>query len=66
MQSRDSKVAQAQEHLASLEELRARSTVELREFARELSGSNEELEKARETARSHEAKAHSLQARETT
>lgn len=65
MQSRDSKVAQAQEHLASLEELRARSAVELREFARELSGSNEELEKTRETARSHEAKVHSLQARET-
>lgn len=60
-QTRDSKEALAREHLASLEDLRVRSTTELRDFTRELAAAGGELEKAREAARSHEGKASKLQ-----
>lgn len=60
-QVRDAKEAQAREHLVSLEELRLRSTAELREFGRELAANGEELEKAREAARGHDGRASKLQ-----
>ena len=59
--TRESKEAQAREHLASLEDLRVRSAAELRDFGRELTALGEELEKSREATRSHEGKACRLQ-----
>eukprot|EP00904_Undaria_pinnatifida_P004340 jgi/Undpi1/13907/HiC_scaffold_9.g03558.m1 len=59
--TRESKEAQAREHLASLEDLRVRSAAELRDFGREITALGEELEKSREATRSHEGKACRLQ-----
>lgn len=61
-QTRESKEAQARNHLAALEDLRLRSTTELRDFGRELAAAGEELEKSREAARCHEGRACKLQA----
>ncbi|CAB1110768.1 unnamed protein product [Ectocarpus sp. CCAP 1310/34] len=58
----ESKEAQSREYLASLEELRLRSTAELRDFGRELAAAGEELEKSRNSARNSEGKASKLQA----
>ncbi|CBN77933.1 Hypothetical leucine rich repeat protein [Ectocarpus siliculosus] len=58
----ESKEAQSREYLASLEDLRLRSTAELRDFGRELAAAGEELEKSRNSARNSEGKASKLQA----
>eukprot|EP00752_Nemacystus_decipiens_P006959 g6244.t1 len=59
--ARDSKEAQARQHLASLEDLRLRSTAEQRDFGRELAALGEELEKSRDVARGSEGRASKLQ-----
>ncbi|CAM9816556.1 unnamed protein product [Pylaiella littoralis] len=59
--TRDSKEAQARQHLASLEDLRLRSAAELRDFGRELAAAGGELEKSREAARDSEGRASKLQ-----
>ncbi|CAM9542158.1 unnamed protein product, partial [Scytosiphon promiscuus] len=59
--TRDSKEAQAREHLASLEDLRLRSAAELRDFGRELAAAGKELENSRDAARESEGKASKLE-----
>lgn len=61
MQTTESKEAQSREYQASLEDLRLRSTAELRDFGRELAAAGEELEKSRNSARNSEGKASKLQ-----
>lgn len=61
LKARDSKEAQARQHLASLEDLRLRSVTEQRDFGRELVALGEELEKSRDAARGSEGRASKLQ-----
>ena len=62
LKARDAKETQARQHLASLEDLRLRSTAEQRDFGRELAVLGEELEKSRDAARASEGRASKLQA----
>lgn len=54
---------QARQNLASLEDLRLRSTAEQRDFGRELAALGEELDKSRDAARGSEGRASKLQVR---
>lgn len=61
LKARDSKQAQARQHLESLEDLRLRSAAEQRDFGRELAALGEELEQSRDAARGSEGRASKLQ-----
>lgn len=61
LKARDTKEVQARQHLASLEDLRLRSTAEQRDFGRELAALGEELERSRDAARGSEGRAAKLQ-----